>query len=138
MLAPSRTDTPVSFPDWLEREDADDRVFLSAITIHEIEKGISLLEHRAVGKKTAELRTWLSGLMAAYDDKILALDAFAAVISGQLEAKAVAAGHHPGMADAAIAGIARAHDLVIVTRNMRHFLPFEVAVASPDDAAGTA
>ena len=43
--------------------------------------------------------------------------------------------HDPGMADAVIAGIAAAHQLVIVTRNTKHFLPFGVAVLSPDEAA---
>ena len=37
------------------------------------------------------------------------------------------------MADAMIAGLATAHDLVIVTRNLKHFVPFGVAVMSPDD-----
>jgi predicted nucleic acid-binding protein len=38
------------------------------------------------------------------------------------------------MADAIIAGIAQAHDLYIITGNTKHFLPFSVAVSSPDDA----
>ncbi|HVI05271.1 MAG TPA: hypothetical protein VM711_04155, partial [Sphingomicrobium sp.] len=54
-------------------------------------------------------------------------------IGGQLEARAIAGGDSPGMADAAIAGIAKAHDLTIVTGNLRHFLPFRVSVALPDD-----
>lgn len=37
-----------------------------------------------------------------------------------------------------IAGIAAVHDLVIVTRNVKHFLPFGVAAASPDEAAAQA
>jgi prevent-host-death family protein len=47
----------------------------------------------------------------------------------------VAAGHNPGMADAVIAGIAEAHDLTVITRNVKHFRPFDIRVASPDDAA---
>jgi predicted nucleic acid-binding protein len=39
------------------------------------------------------------------------------------------------MADAVIAGIAAAHDLTVITRNAKHFEPFGVRVASPDDAA---
>jgi toxin FitB len=49
-----------------------------------------------------------------------------------LEAKAIAAGHDPGMAGA---GIARSYDLVIITRNTKHFQPFGVRIASPDEAA---
>ena len=31
----------------------------------------------------------------------------------------------------------QAHDLVVVTRNIKHFRPFGVAVSSPDETAGT-
>ena len=119
----------------MEAMDAEERLFLSVVTIHEIEKGIALLEHKGAVAKAAGLKVWLSGLVNTYDDKILSLDATAAAISGQLEAKAVAAGHTPGMADAAIAGIAKAHDLTIVTRNLKHFVPFGVSVVVPDDLA---
>ncbi|WP_284360045.1 hypothetical protein [Candidatus Phycosocius spiralis] len=37
------------------------------------------------------------------------------------------------MADAAIAGIAKAHDLMIVTANTKDFSPFGVGLVSPDD-----
>jgi len=40
------------------------------------------------------------------------------------------------MADATIAGIAKAQDLVVVTRNTKHFLPFGIGVATPDEAVG--
>lgn len=115
--------------------DGEGRVFLSVVTIHEIEKGIALLEHMGAAAKAAGLRVWLSGLVTTYDDKILALDASVAAIAGQLEAKAISSGHDPGMADATIAGIAKVHDLVIVTRNTKHFLPFGVGVSSPDEAS---
>ncbi|CAH1652627.1 hypothetical protein CHELA40_10679 [Chelatococcus asaccharovorans] len=39
------------------------------------------------------------------------------------------------MADAVIAGIAAAHELIVVTCNAKHFLPFGIAVLSPDAAA---
>lgn len=138
MLSPSRSEASAQFLEWLERMDGDGRVFLSAITIQEIEKGIALLEHKGATAKAAGLRVWLSGLVTIYDDKILGLDAPAAAFAGQMEAKAIFSGHDPGMADAAIAGIAKAHDLVIVTRNTKHFLPFEIGVSSPEEAAGLA
>ena len=54
------------------------------------------------------------------------------------EAKAISAGHDPGMADATIAGIAKAHDLVIMTRNPKHFQAFGIEVMSPDKTAQSA
>lgn len=138
MLSPSRAEASARFLEWLERIDGEGRLFLSVVTIHEIEKGIALLEHKGATAKAAGLKVWLAGLAATYDDKIIPLDGSAAALAGQLEAKAISAGHDAGMADAIIAGIAKAHDLVIVTRNTRHFLPFGAAMLSPDEAAGSA
>ncbi len=136
MLSPARAAASVHVLDWLERMDGEGRVFLSVVAIHEIEKGIALLDHRGATARAAGLRIWLAGLIAAYDDKILPIDPAAAALAGRLEAKAVAAGHDPRMADAAIAGIAKAHDLTIVTHNTKHFAPFGVSVATPEAAVG--
>ncbi len=135
MLSPARAEASARFLDWLERMDGEGRLFLPAITIHEIEIGIALLEHTGATAKAAGLKVWLKGLTATYDDKIIPLEASAAALAGQLEAKAISAGHNPGMADAIVAGIAKAHDLTIVTRNTKHFLPLGTAVLSPDEAA---
>jgi toxin FitB len=135
MLSPSTAEASARFLGWLERMDSEGRVFLSVVAIHEIEKGIALLEHKGATAKAAALKAWLAGLVAAYDDKILALDACAAAFAGQLEAKAISAGQNPGMADAIVAGVAKAHDLIIVTRNMNYFQPFGVGASSPDEAA---
>jgi len=134
MLSPSRAEASAPFLDWLERMDREGRLFLSVVAIHEIEKGIALLEHKGATAKAAGLKVWLAGLVATYDDKILALDAAAAALAGRLEAKAIAAGYDPGMADATVAGIAKVRDLVIITHNTKHFLPFGVGMATLDEA----
>ena len=138
MLSPSATQTPQAlktFLDWLDRTDAAGQIFLSVVTIHEIEKGIALLEHMGAVSKAAALKMWLMGLVSTYEDKILVIDAVAACFGGQLEAKAAASGLNPGMADAAIAGTAKANDLIIVTANTKNFIPFGVGFVSPDDVA---
>jgi predicted nucleic acid-binding protein len=136
MLSPSRGASPV-FLDWLERMDREGRVFLSVVTIHEIEKGIALLETKGATAKAAGLKLWLAGLVATHDDKIIGVDAQSAALAGRLEAAAISSGHHPGMADAIIAGIAKANDLRIVTCNLKHFEPFGLAALAPDEAIGT-
>lgn len=100
-------------------------------------KGIVLLENRGAFAKASGLKVWLSGLIATYEDRIIILDPAAAAISGRLEANAIASGHSPGMVDANIGGIAQIHDLHIITGNTKHFLPFSVAVSSPNDAIGS-
>ncbi len=133
MLSPARTEATPAFLGWLDRMDADGKLFLSVVTIHEIEKGIALLEHKRATGKAARLKVWLAGLIATYDDKIFSIDTVAATSAGQLEARAMSAGRKPGMADALIAGIAKARDLVVVTRNTKHFEAFGVEVFSPED-----
>ena len=137
MLSPSRAEASAEFLDWLEQQDDAGNIFLSVVTIHEIEKGIALLEHKCASAKAAGLKIWLAGLVSSYADKIIDVDIGAAASAGRLEAKAMSAGHEPGMADATIAGIAQAHDLVIVTRNTKHFLAFGVAVVSPGNVIAT-
>jgi predicted nucleic acid-binding protein len=137
MLAPTSAEVPANVGAWLERADAEGRLFLTVVTIHEIEKGIALLERKRAKAKAAKLKAWLAGLIESYADKIIAYDTQAAALAGRLEANAIAEGHHPGMADAAIAGIAQAHGLTIITRNARHFLPFGIAVLSPEEVAAS-
>jgi len=134
MFSPYRAQASARFLEWLERMDGEGRVFLSVVAIQEIEKGIALLEQKGATAKAASLKVWLAGLIAIYDDKILPIDVSAASLAGQLEAKAISAGHDPGMADAAIAGIAKAQELVVVTRNTKHFAQFGIGMTTPDEA----
>jgi predicted nucleic acid-binding protein len=133
MLSPSAPDVPAPFLSWLERMDGEGRILLSAVTVHEIEKGVVLLERKGATAKAAGLRGWLLGLIAGYGDKILGLDTDAAAVSGRLEAGAIMGGHAPGMADAIIAATAAVHDLTVVTRNIRDFEVFEVPTLNPFD-----
>jgi predicted nucleic acid-binding protein len=134
MLSPSRQHATPEFLAWLDQMDASGKLFLSVVTIHEIEKGIALLELKGAEAKAAELRRWLMGLVAIYEDRILPIDTAAAACGGKLEAKAAASGHQPRIADAAIAGIAKMHDLTIITQNLKHFAPFGIEVRDPNDA----
>jgi predicted nucleic acid-binding protein len=134
VLSPSRAAPSAQFLGWLALMDSENRVFLSVVTIHEIEKGIAQLQHKGATAKAANLRNWLAGLVATYEDKIIPVDIFAAALAGRLEAKAISAGGQPGMADATIAGIAQARDMVIVTHNTKDFRLFGVTMATPDQA----
>ena len=135
MLSPSRAEASQTFLTWLERTDNEGRLFLSVVSIHELEKGIALLENKGATAKASDLKIWLSGLISTYEDKIISLDASASAIAGQLEAKAITDGYNPGMADAIIAGIAKANDLCVVTYNKKHLSLFDIIVMSPDEAA---
>jgi predicted nucleic acid-binding protein len=120
---------------WFEYQEALSAIRLSAITVHEIEKGIRLLEHRGAATKAAGIRIWLAGLIAGYGASVLAIDAEIARASGELEAMAIAAGHAPGVADAMIAGTAKHYGLTVITNNLKHFRPFGIPVLTPEQVA---
>lgn len=75
-------------------------------------------------------------LVTTYEDRILPADQKVCAVSGRSEASAIAAGHAPGMADALIAGTAKVHDMIVVTRNAKHFLAFGITVQRPEDCKG--
>ena len=67
----------------------------------------------------------------SYTDRILPLDAQAARLAGQISDAAIAQGCHPGFADVAIAALAQNAGLILLTCNLKHFLPLGVACADP-------
>jgi len=132
LLSPSRIQTATGLIAWLNEIEEIAEFFLSVVTVHEIERGILLLERKGATAKASILRRWMDGLYATYEDRILPIDAAVSALSGRLEAEAIAAGHNPGMADALIAGTAKTHDLTVVTQNLRHFEPFSInAISAP-------
>ncbi|MBB4186454.1 type II toxin-antitoxin system VapC family toxin [Sinorhizobium terangae] len=132
MFSPSKATASSEFADWLDERDQLSAVYLSAVTVHEIEKGVRLLEAKGSKAKAAGIELFLQGLIAGYRDRILPVDADVAREGGKLEAKAIAAGHNPGASDAMIAGTASVHQLTVITANLKHFRPFGIKVSSPD------
>jgi toxin FitB len=82
ILAPSKAEASGDFLTWLDRMDGDGRLFLSVVSIHEIEKGIALLDHKGATAKAASLKAWLNGLVSTYDDKIIGVTTKAAAMAG--------------------------------------------------------
>ncbi|MDW8055073.1 MAG: PIN domain-containing protein, partial [Anaerolineae bacterium] len=87
------------------------RYTITAITVAELARGT------AQGQITAE---WLDALLERVE--VLALDAIAAKIAGQIYQRLENQGMRIGLADCLIAGIALSHERVLVTANQRHFL----------------
>ena len=131
LLSPAKGEASPKFLAWLDKADARDELFVSVVTIHEIERGIALLDRKGATAKARDLGRWMDGLVSTYEDRILPIDAPVSAISGRLEAEAVSTGHDLGMADALIAGTARAHGFKVVTFNLRHFAPFGVEIMLP-------
>lgn len=130
MLGPTfRADTRAPLLDWLDRNT--DRLHLPSVGLVELEAGIAKLRRAGSTRKAVALEEWLVSLLRTYADRILVLDTLAALATGRLLDKAIALGRPPGFADLAIAGIAEAHGMVVLTRNLRHFAPLGVLAHDP-------
>jgi toxin FitB len=114
---------------WMDSHSPD--LFLSAITIAEIADGIAKAKREGARRKAAALAAWLRTVLHLYGDRVLAFDSQTAEIAGALSDLARGRGHAPGFADIAIAATARRHELTILSRNARHFMPMDVAVIDP-------
>lgn len=132
LLAPGRAGVPEGLVAWAEELERSGHLYLSAVSIHELEKGVRLLDARGAVRKARSLESWLRPLVMHHAGFILPVSAEVARVSGELEARAVSAGFNSGASDAMIAGTAHHHGLILLTRNARHFEPFGIAVTGVD------
>ena len=101
------------------------KLFLSAITILELEKGIQALERRAPPQGGAR-RVWLAGVRVAFAGRILPFTENTAVVCASL--------HVPdprSERDSMIAATAIEHSFTVVTRNVSDFVDTGVALVNP-------
>ena len=120
---------PPHFADWLQARHR--QLFLPCVAVAEVAQGIGKLRRSGGVERSDRLDRWLDGLIAAYADRILPLDALSARLAGRLSDAAVAAGCHPGFADVAIAALAQNAGLLLLTRNLKHFQPLGIACVDP-------
>jgi predicted nucleic acid-binding protein len=110
--------------EWL-RSQPSETLWLSVVTIAEIERGIALAERRH-SVHAGRLVAWLEAQLNQFKDRIIPMDPTVARIWGRMAAVA------PGLdTDAAIAATAAVHGLTVATRNVRHFDRFGVPVFNP-------
>ena len=111
--------------DWADSMDAAD-LYLSVITIQELEIGILLAERRDPAQG-AILRTWMNAhVLPAFTGRILAVDTAVAQRSARL--------HVPDprpVRDGLIAATALVHGMTVVTRNVADFEPTGVPILNP-------
>jgi len=129
MLAPGRRPPDGELAAWLRAHG--DQLYISAVTVAEVEQGICKLRRAGGAERADALSHWIGALLADGAERILPLDAKVGRIAGQLSDKAIAIGRHPGFADVAIAATALANDLTLLTDNGKHFAPLDVAFFNP-------
>jgi toxin FitB len=100
-------------------------LYLSVITIGEVEKGIAK-QRRLDSDFAARLAAWLDAVLQHYGARILPVDIAVARRWGQL-----ADAHNHAGADLLIAATGLEHGLTVITRNVRHFTNTGVLVFDP-------
>lgn len=110
---------------WLSRQDAS-QLYVSAITLMELELGILLIARRDSAQGTG-LRTWMdSHVLREFSERTLPVDTAVALRCARL--------HVPDPRpdrDAYIAATAFVHGMTVVTRNVADFEPAGVGVLNP-------
>ena len=113
---------------WLDAT-AEASQYVSVLTLAEIEKGILRKEE---GKRRRDLqRGFDQDLPARFAGRILALDARVASCWAHLTASLLDKGRPLPTLDSQLAATALAHDLVLVTRNVKDYAGTGIEVLNP-------
>ncbi len=113
---------------WIDDLDPD-KVYLSVLTLGEIEKGIGLLPK---SRRREALTAWLQNeLLVRFRDSILPLDLATARTWGRLIARLEKDGATMPAVDSLLAATALHHSLILVTRNVVDFETSEVELFDP-------
>jgi len=118
---------PEAFAGWAhERSEC---LYLSTVTIAEIEAGIARAVRIGATTKAERLRRWLAALEHFYAERILPFGIDEARQAGAILDRARA--HDPGFEDIAIAATAAVRGFTVLTANERHFAPLGVPYVNP-------
>ena len=111
---------------WAATAQENTPLFLAAVTIGELRRGVELIRHRGDQPQAQLLEQWLAEVLQTYGDRVLDLDGDAAQIWGRLRVP------NPHNAiDKQIAAIALLHDLTVVTRNIDDLAGCGVRLLNP-------
>jgi len=108
-----------------------DEIYLSALVIGELRRGIELVRRRDA-KQAAALERWLTRVTTDHAERILPVDGSVADQWGRLTAK------QPGsVVDTLMAATALVHGLLLVTRNVKDVAWTGVSYLNPFEAASS-
>ncbi|MDE2167566.1 MAG: type II toxin-antitoxin system VapC family toxin [Alphaproteobacteria bacterium] len=116
---------PASLVAWMA-EQADTDLFISALTIAELWRGV--LEKPA-GKRRRDLERWFTGPegpQALFAGRVLSFDETAGLIWARLMAEGTATGRPRSVLDMIIAAVAEANDCIVATDNERDFVGVKI------------
>lgn len=106
----------------------EDSLYLSAVTIGEIRKGIALLGNT---KRASQLSRLFDELELEYSQRILSFNVSVAETWGEIVAQAEQHGIKRAVLDSLIAATAKTDDMVLVTRNVSDMEHMGVEILNP-------
>ncbi len=113
---------------WLADSD-EDRVFLSVISLAEIRRGIVLMNP---GKRRDQLEAWFRiEVPQRFEHRLIGIDREIAERWGDLIAASRRRGIVLSAMDGFLAATAQAHNLTLVTRNLRDFVSLDLVLLNP-------
>ncbi|MBI5093708.1 MAG: type II toxin-antitoxin system VapC family toxin [Candidatus Hydrogenedentes bacterium] len=113
---------------WIESRK-EETLFLSVLTLGEIQKGIA--KHSDDKRKKA-LQRWLDGdLRERFSDRVLPITERTALVWGQLQGEAERRGSPIPTVDGLLGATAIAEDLVVVTRNEEDIVRTGARILNP-------
>jgi predicted nucleic acid-binding protein len=114
--------------EWV-RQQHEDTLYLGALSLGEIQKGIVKV---ADPKRRATLQEWLDkDLAERFAGRILDVSPEVALTWGRLQGEAEKRGRRMAVIDGLIAAVALCFGAAVVTRNVEHFEPSGVALVNP-------
>ncbi|NQY37721.1 MAG: type II toxin-antitoxin system VapC family toxin [Alteromonadaceae bacterium] len=115
----------VNVINWANKQSVNS-LFISSITILEIEMGI-LQKERKDPTQAAVLRTWLnSHVLTTFSDRVLPLDTSVALQCARLHVP-----NPKSERDAMIAATGLVHGMTLVTRNVKDFKHIKIELINP-------
>ncbi|HXV19912.1 MAG TPA: type II toxin-antitoxin system VapC family toxin [Desulfuromonadales bacterium] len=103
---------------WVDSVD-ERKLFLSVLTVGELEKGITKLQE---SQRKADLQEWLEhDLAERFAGRILPVDAAVAVAWGRIQGEAERVGAKLPVIDSLLTATAEIHRLTLATRNVADF-----------------
>jgi toxin FitB len=120
----------VSVSTWF-RKAGDALLYISVITLGELQKGISKLQV-VDAKRAAKIHDHIhDGIIRTYRDRILPIDLEIGMKWGELAGDLAAKGETIPVADGLLAATALIHGLTVVTRNEKDFRKLDVKLVNP-------
>ena len=124
----TRRQPDVRVIDWLKSIE-EEKLFISVITIGEIQRGIERLPN---SHRKTELLSWMNNeLLTRFAERMITIDTPTMFLWGSLFTRLEASGQKMGVMDSLILASALQNNLIIATRNVADYLTSGVQMINP-------